>query len=164
MADTKRYQVVAACAILPVTPPGGTTTVQTLYRGSVIEGDPEDIRVKHNAESGYIVEIDAKATPGVDGSGTPLVDDKPTVGDGNPGDPTTTNDPGVVNQAAHDTAGEVTAKRETAKAKLPEDGSAPDGRASKDVFVEYLAARGYSYDELVKQDKAELTELAKQQS
>jgi hypothetical protein len=56
---------------------------------------------------------------------------------------------------------EVADKRAAAKAKLPSDGSAPHGNASKDVWVEYLAGRGYDYDELVKQDKSDLVELAK---
>jgi hypothetical protein len=57
---------------------------------------------------------------------------------------------------------EIADRRAGAKAKLPSDGSAPDGRASKDVLVEYLAGKGYAYDELVKQDPAELRQLTKQ--
>jgi hypothetical protein len=82
-----------------------------------------------------------------------------------PADPGLTNAPTATDPATaeRDKAdAELAEKRATAKAKLPEDGSAPDGRASKDVLVEYLAGKGYSYDELVKQDPAELKALAKQ--
>lgn len=56
---------------------------------------------------------------------------------------------------------ELADKRAAAKAKLPADGSAPHGNASKDVWVEYLAGKGYLYDELVKQEPADLKALAK---
>jgi hypothetical protein len=59
---------------------------------------------------------------------------------------------------------EVADRRAAAKAKLPEDGSAPDGRASKDVRVEWLAGQGHDYDELMKQDDAALKDLVKQRS
>lgn len=59
---------------------------------------------------------------------------------------------------------EVAEKRAAAKAKLPADGSAPDGRASKDVRVEWLTDQGYDYGELVKQDDAALKDLVKQRS
>lgn len=170
MADTKRYQVVAACAVLPAAAADGSAPIQTLYRGAVLEADPDHFRVKHNADSGYIVEIGANATPGVDAAGTPLVDDKPTVGDGNPGDPVVLNDPGVVNEAAHAAvaasadadakAAEVTAKREAAAAKLPDDGSAPKASNGQDVWVEYLVAKGYDYSAVASQDKEELRKLA----
>lgn len=134
----KRYQVLSAAVVVPVATADGTV-LQTLYRGSVLEADPTDLKVKHNADAGYITEIGEKAVAGVDNSGTPLVDDKPTVGDGNPGDPAALNDPGVVNDEAH----QVSARRQAAAAKLPADGSAPDGRASEDVWREYAVAKGY---------------------
>jgi hypothetical protein len=56
---------------------------------------------------------------------------------------------------------ETAERRAAAKGKLPTDGSAPDGRASKDVWAEYLAGKGYAWDELIKQDKSDLVELAK---
>jgi hypothetical protein len=93
MADTKRYQVVSAAVIVPVDR-GDGPVIHTLYRGMVFDGDPTNMRVAHNAESGYIVEIGADAVAGVDAAGTPLVDDKPTVGDGNPGDPVADIRPG----------------------------------------------------------------------
>lgn len=60
---------------------------------------------------------------------------------------------------------DVAEKRAAAKAKVDAlNGAAPDGRASKDVLVEYLAGKGYDFDELNKQDTAELKALVKQQS
>lgn len=134
----KRYQVISAAVVVPVEGNDGVV-MHTLYRGMVFDGNPDNVRVKHNADSGYIAEIGADAVAGVDNSGTPLVDDKPTVGDGNPGDPVALNDPGVVNDEAH----QVSAKRTAAKASLPADGSAPDGRASREVWAEYAVAKGY---------------------
>lgn len=98
MADSKRYQVVIACVVVPVKGVDGATTLQTLYRGATFEGDPDNYRVAHNLESGYIAELGKDAAAGMDAHGTPLVDDKPVVGDGEAGDPVVTNDPGVVNE------------------------------------------------------------------
>jgi hypothetical protein len=57
---------------------------------------------------------------------------------------------------------DIAERRTAAKAKVDAlNGAAPDGRASKDVWVEYLATKGYAYDELIKQDKSDLVELAK---
>lgn len=53
-------------------------------------------------------------------------------------------------------------RRAVAQSKLPPNGGVPDGRASKDVLVEWLAAVGYSYNELSKQEPAELKALIKQ--
>jgi hypothetical protein len=168
MADTKRYQVVSAAVIVPVDR-GDGPVIHTLYRGMVFDGDPTNTRVAHNAESGYIVEIGADAVAGVDAAGTPLVDDKPTVGDGNPGDPVPMFDPGVVNEQAHqpvvaakpDTGADVDAKRQAAAAKLPADGSAPDGRAAHEVWVEYAVRKGYDRETVEKSSKDDIRALFK---
>ncbi len=75
--------------------------------------------------------------------------DPVTVGLAPPLSPPTRPDPGTVNTAvteptptpaALDVAG--VAEREGARAKLPPDGAAPDGRQSKAVWVEYGVAQG----------------------
>jgi hypothetical protein len=55
-------------------------------------------------------------------------------------------------------------RRAAAKAKLPTDGSAPDGRQSQTVWVEYLVSKGSNYDDVKDASKEELQALAKQQS
>lgn len=148
----KTFQVQSACVLVPIVTTEGSF-LQTLYAGSVFEADATDRRIVHNADSGYILELGAKATPGVDGAGVPVVNDKRADGT-DAGAPVALNDPGVVNEQAQ--------ARAAAAAKLPEDGSAPDGRASQPVWVEFLARKGYDFSELQKQDKAELIKLAKQ--
>jgi hypothetical protein len=154
MADSKRYQVISACAIVPVLTADGEQ-LHTLFNPAVFEADPDHYRIVHNVASGYIAEIGAKSQPGVDGAGVAVVDGKRTDG-ADFGTPVTLNDPGRVN--------EVEQARSVAAAKLPEDGSAPDGRAGKDVWVEYLVRRGYDRGEVEKQEKPELQKLARQQS
>lgn len=154
MDDKKTYQVQSACVIVPIVS-NGDTYLQTIYAGGVFEADPDNDRIIHNAESGYILELGAKATPGVDGAGVPVVDNKRADGS-ETGSPVELNDPGTVN--------EVQQARSAAAAKLPEDGSAPDGRAAQAVWVEYLVRQGYSYDAVKGEDRAELQKLAKQQS
>lgn len=176
MADKKRYQVLSPCVIVPTVAQDGNEYLTTIYAPGVFEADPDNVRVKHNLDSKYIQEIDAKAVAGSDASGAVMLDDQRVDG-ANPGAPVVLNDPGVVNERAHadvkaaveqdaqaKSDADVVKARAAAKAKLPPDGSAPDGRASKDVFVEYLAGKGYDYAELSKQDKAELQKLAASQS
>jgi hypothetical protein len=78
------------------------------------------------------------------------------VGDGEPGSPATL-EPGPTPPAQGDAADAARDKaREAAKAKLPADGTAPDGRAAKDVWVEYAVVKGMDRGEAEKADKAEL--------
>jgi len=153
MADKKRYQVLSACVIVPVVTNDGTEMIQTVYSPGSFEADPQHPRIVHNVDSGYIAEIGEKAATGTDAAGAVMLDDKRVDG-ADPGAPVVLNDPGVVNEQQQ--------ARSAAAAKLPEDGSAPDGRASQAVWVEYLARQGYNYDDLAGQDKAELQKLAKQ--
>lgn len=150
MADKKRYQVLTACVIVPTVNTDGAEYLTTLYAPAVFESDPDHARIQHNVEYGYIQELGAKSTSGVDASGAVMTDNKRVDGE-YAGAPVVQNDPGVVNEEAQ--------TRAKAAAKLPEDGSAPDGRASEAVMVEWLARRGYSYDELKNQDKASLKNL-----
>jgi hypothetical protein len=119
-SHSTRYQVIIACALIPIIEANGAQVVHTLYKGHTFVADPDNERVKHNADSGYIVEIAKNADAGVDTWGTPLVDNKPTVGDGNPGDPVTLNDPGITNDVAHKAAAKA-AKAEAAKAAKADD-------------------------------------------
>lgn len=164
MADKKRYQVVSAAVIVPVATDDGPI-VHTLYRGSTFEGDPDNVRIAHNVDSGYIVELGGNAVAGVDAAGTPLVDDKPTVGDGNPGDPVFNPDPGLTNEFEHRKAVDAQAADRSqldadgrwaaAEAKLP-DGQKPDGRASEDVWRVYAVRQGMDRAEVEKASKADL--------
>jgi hypothetical protein len=144
-----------------------------LYRGSVIE----EHRVDHDDAERLIGEGFLEKVVRA-GEGFKLADDTDTgrkgdsvaVGDTSAvPDSELAKDPGPVNGEQQSAAAEATAnadreteaRRAAARAKLPADGSLPDGRASKDVWVEWLAGRGYAYDELVKQEPAELKALAK---
>lgn len=150
MADSKRYQVVSAAVVVPVMTDDGVM-MYTLYRPAVFNGDPDNVRIKHNVDSGYIVELDAKAVAGVDASGTPLVDDKPTVGDGNPGDPVELNDPGTVNAVEHQKAVDATeADREASRR-----GGRPSN-AEKKALVDQAVKAGMDRGEAEKASTADL--------
>jgi hypothetical protein len=64
-----------------------------------------------------------------------------------------------VGTAAQATDPEVEAARAQARAKLPADGSAPDGRAAQTVWVEHAVAKGYAYDAVKGLGKDELRDL-----
>lgn len=160
MSELKRYQVQSACAVVPVINTDGEIT-RTLYRGATFEANPGNVRIAHNAASGYITVVGAEAAAGVDASGTPIVDDKPTTGDGNPGDVVLQNDPGTVNEDAHRAVAvardEAEVRRAAARDKLATlKGSAPDGRAAEDVWVEYAVSKGLDRAEAEKAGKDEL--------
>ena len=161
------YQVVAECAHATVTTPFGRS-VMLLMKGAFVPADAPQLQ--HLLDNGFVAKVGDGETGGVDAAGIPAAAYDADV----PAGVTTT----PVEKSAEQKRAEVEAnekakadvelaeKRAAAKAKLPADGSVPDGRASKDVFVEYLAARGYGYgyDELARQDKDELVKLTKQQS
>mgnify|MGYP001615768492 FL=1 len=151
-----------------------------LYRGGLLDENAVDPKaVKRLVEEGFIERVVR------DGETFRLAEDTPTGDKGDPvtvGDngfpPETEVDHGTINeggvglvdaerrteaeQAAQAEADSETAKRRAeAKAKLPEDGSAPKGTAGKDVLVEYLVANGYLYTELIKHDRSELSEMVK---
>jgi hypothetical protein len=157
LSNLKRYQVASACVLIPVAGADGLPVISTLYRGSVFEADPDNVRVVHNVDSRYIVEIDADATPGVDVVGEPPVENERAVGDGAASDPPPPGDGSRPGQAATD----VEAKRAAARAKLPTDGSAPDGRLGQDVWVEYAVSKGMDRAEAEKASKADLVAALK---
>lgn len=151
----------------------GGTAGGYLYRGSVIEEarvDADD--AARLIEEGFLEKVVR------DGEGFKLAADTDTDSKGDSvavGDTSIVpeselaKDPGPVNgeqqaaaaEATADTDHETETRRAAARAKLPADGSLPDGRAGKDVWVEWLAGRGYDYTELSKQDVADLKALAK---
>lgn len=149
-----QYQVVAECAHATVNTAQGPMIV-LLMKGAMVPADAPQLQ--HLLDNGFVAEVGSAETGGVDAAGIPAgaytVEVPPGV--------TTTP---VENSPGRNADAEVAEKRAAAKAKLPTDGSAPDGRASKDVWVEYLVSKGSNYDDVVAADKAELQKLASQQS
>ena len=160
-----QYQVVAECAHVTVSTPSGRMLVLQL-KGALVPADaPELPRL---LDLGYVANVGDDETGGVDAAGTPSGAYSIDVPNGVT---TTPVEKSAEQKAAEEEAEakskadvELAEKRVAAKAKLPEDGSAPDGRASKDVRVEWLAGLGHDYDELIKQDDAVLKELVKQRT
>jgi hypothetical protein len=58
-------------------------------------------------------------------------------------------------------ANEVLQRRAAAAAKLPADGSAPDGRAATEVWVEYAVRQGYDRETVEKSSKDDIRALFK---
>lgn len=142
MAETNRYRVVSACVVVPVISAAGPI-MHTLYTGHVFDADPQHYRIRHNVDSGYIEEI---------GAGTAAADGE----DGPPSAPDPAVEPGV--------AAEVEEKRAAARAKLPADGSVPDGRLGQDVWVEYAVLKGMDRTEAEKAVKSDLVNALKAQA
>lgn len=150
------YQVVGQCAHVTVLGVDGGKQIQLLYKGSILPSSATEQQIKH------LLSLNLIAAVGGEPVGTHEVGAVAggTVRTGLDGDEVESVEPGIGKPLDPDA--DVTAgKRAAARAKLPEDGSAPDGRAGHDVWVEYLAARGYDYFELAKQEKSELVSLAK---
>lgn len=160
-----RYQVVAECAHVTMSTPSGRMLVLQL-KGALVPADaPELPRL---LDLGYVAKVGDDETGGVDASGIPAGAYDAEVPPAITTTPVTKSE--EQRQAEADAGekaaaeAEVAERRAAAKAKLPEDSSAPDGRAAKDVRVEWLAGQGYGYDELIKQDDAALKDLVKQRS
>jgi hypothetical protein len=160
MAD--RYQVIAECAYVKTSDAAGVSW--RLYeKGALFDGNTPNLQ--HLLDNGYAAKVGGEAAGGVDASGIPSGAYEFEVPEGITTTPVVKSEEQRKAEAEADAnyraAADLAEKRAAAKAKLPEDGSAPDGRASKDVLVEYLAGKGYDYSELSKHEKAELIDLAK---
>lgn len=160
-SNSKRYQVITACVLAPIINPNtGAQVVHTLYKGHTFVADPDNERIKHNADSGYIVEIPEDAAAGVDTWGTPQVDDKPTVGPGNPGDPIAPNDPGITNDVAHKAAAKAAKAEAEAAAKAAKTDAKPKPALSAsdvDALRKRAIAAGMSPAEVAKASPEDLT-------
>jgi hypothetical protein len=157
-----RYQVVAECAHVTMSGPTGVAQ-HLLLKGALVPADAPEL--KRLLAEGFVAKVGDDETGGVNADGIPAGAYTSEVPPGVTSTPVvkTAEDLAADKAAAEKTKAdaEVAEKRAAARAKLPENGSAPDGRASKDVLVEYLAGKGYDYDELCKSDKADLAEMAK---
>jgi hypothetical protein len=160
-----RYQVVAECAHVTMSTPSGRMVVLQL-KGAMVPADAPEL--ERLLDLGYVAKVGDDETGGVDASGIPAgayAAEVPAAITSTPvakSEEQRQADAEAADKANADA--EVADRRAAAKAKLPEDGSAPDGRASKDVRVEWLAGQGHDYDELMKQDDAALKDLVKQRS
>jgi hypothetical protein len=171
MADSAQYVVTGHCVSVDTFTDAGYQRVM-FYRGQTLPADVRAEQIRHNLDVGLIAEVPGSADTGVDSAGAAVADGE-RAGDfqGEPGERfdaanSTTTEQGVQNTPEDNTRQQAVdsteAKRAAARAKLPTDGSAPDGRASQAVWVEYHVTQGGNYDDLVKQDKAELIKLAQQ--
>lgn len=147
MADN-RYQVVAECAYVKIADAAGVSW-RLLEKGALIFGD-DTPNLDHLIQNGYVVKVGDDATGGVDANGAPS------------GVTPTPDEQDAADRAKADA--DLEEKRAAAKAKLPADGSAPDGRLGQPVWVEYLVSKGSNYDDVKDVDKDQLVALAKQQS
>lgn len=160
-----RYQIVAECAHITVNGPTGRAQT-LLLKGALVPADAPEL--ERLLRDGYVAEVGDEATGGVDADGVPSGAYTTTVPASITSTPVERNaEQRKADQDAADKTkadAEVEKKRTDAKAKLPADGSTPDGRAAQAVWVEYLVARGSNYDDVKDVDKDQLVALAKQQS
>lgn len=131
------YQVVAEAA--HVTTTGG---LKLLYKGAIVPDDCDPKRVKHLLDTGLIAEVGKAADAELAPNAAVVPDEFATTGGEQP--------------AVESGQAELDRRREAARAKLPSDGSAPDGRASHEVWVEYAVARSLSREEAEKASKDDL--------
>lgn len=165
-----QYQVVGECAHATVNNPLHGRIRQLLLKGAIVPADAPEL--KHLLSIGLVAKVDDDETGGLNADGVPagaLTTQVPSGVTTTPvevesPDPEATEPPSEADVAQAKADADLAQARAAARAKLPEDGSAPHANAGQPVWVEYLAARGYDYDELAKQDKPDLVALAKQQS
>lgn len=159
------YQITGECAHVLVDSPTGPTTV-LLYKGAPVPPNVSPERIKHLLYSGLIKEV------GDDPAQTPVAPNSPltpqAAGTDKDPDPAAKPEPDPENDTPAEApaeADDVTARRAAAREKVTAlGGKAPDGRASHDVLVEYLAGQGGSYDDLAKATKPELLEMVRTRS
>lgn len=147
---TDIYQLTGECAYITMPSQYGFSK-GLYYKGAVIPGDAPEL--PHLLSSGMAVKVGDDAGIGLNAEGGLGPAETPVT----PADVEASKPPaGPVD--------EVEAKRAEARAKLPTEGSAPDGRAAQPVLVEYLVTKGYDYDAIKAAEKAELVEMVKKVS
>ena len=154
MTVTDRYQVVGECAHVVVTDISGVSAVNLLYKGAFLPDGVDEARLKHLLDTGLVAKVDGEPI-----APNAAVDQDPNVGipplqpaEGGEGGASDNDSP------PEPTAEEQEAERRQAeaRAKLPADGSAPDGRASAEVWVEFAVKQGFDRTEATKAGKDEL--------
>lgn len=176
------YQVVAECAHVTVTEAGGIPAMKLLYKGAPVPDGVDPKRLKHLLDNHLIAAVDGvplapnasvdqDPARGLDSVTTEVLQGEkpeeprqdPALEAGERVQATVTAE-GAIDKAAESPNDgpdvEVERRRTAAQAKLAKlGGKTPDGRSSEDVLVEYLAGKGYGFDELSKQSKPELLDL-----
>ncbi len=161
-----RYQVVAECAYVKTSDASGVSW-RLLEKGALFFGNTPNLQ--HLLDNGYAAKVGGEATGGVDASGVPsgayTVDVPPGVTSTPVEKSEELRRAEAEAEANYRAAADLAEKRAAAKAKLPEDGSEPDGRAGQAVWVEYLLVKhpDRQYDDLKDVTKADLQKLAEQQ-
>lgn len=144
---TDMYQVTAEAVFATVDTVVGKTRI-IVYKGGLLAADAPEI--EHLVASNMVQRVtvgDAAVSTGLNA-------------DGGLGEATPPEEPPAppihtpADMAAVDA--ETERRRAEARAKLPVDGSAPDGRAGEEVWVEYAVTQGLDRDEATKAGKAEL--------
>lgn len=133
MTDVTNYKVVGECAHVKVD--GG---LRLAYKGAPVPDGQDPKRLEHLLSTGLIAKVDdADLAP----NAAVVADEFATTGG---------------QRVKPEVDSEQEQKRAAAKAKLPTDGSAPDGRASHEVWVEYAVSKGLSREESEKASKDDL--------
>lgn len=158
MTDT--YQVVAECAYVTVDAVTGRAT-QLLLKGALVPGDAPEL--ERLVRDKYVAKVGGDETGGVDAAGVPAAAYNSDVPASLTSTPAKSTEQQTAEAAAAKADAELADRRAAAQAKLPEGGAMPDGRAGKDVWVEYLVAKGSRYEDVAAADRDELMKLAKQQ-
>lgn len=183
----EQYQVVGALADFTVVDDEGTSQKITFYKGSPVPSSAPQSEIEHNLSVKLIAKVGSpeEAIPAMVG---PVGTETSRAPEGNalaspvdrfrapaPSSPdvatTEQVEAGTVvatEQATADVQEQQDAtavKRAAAQEKLTAlGGEAPTGRHGVDVHIEYLVSKGFSYEELAKEDPATVKDMTKQQS
>jgi hypothetical protein len=154
----RRYQVVGECAHVEVVDISGVSAINLLYKGAFLPDGVDEARLRHLLDVGLVAEVgEVPIAPNASIEQDPTVGiPTPTAGDA---DADGAGDGGAGVKPATGSSPEdreTERRRADAKAKLPADGSAPDGRASTETWVEYAVVQGLDRDEASKASKSDL--------
>jgi hypothetical protein len=149
----KQYRVVAAAAMVTQHTVNGPMKMLR-YAGDIIQEGITEAEIAHNVAGGFIREVGGDEPD--DGESLDLGPATGTEGNGQAADigagSGESGEGGAVGS-------ESDQARADARSKLPADGSAPSKAASTAVWVEYAVAKGYLYDDCVKETRDALITL-----
>ncbi len=151
MSDDKgMYQVTAEAVLATVDTQFGRMKT-LMYKGAILPGSTPELR--HLLDSKMVAACGDDTSTGLNAEGGLGEATTPTDAPGSVVSPRAATAEEIAEQA------KVDAAREAARAKLPSDGSAPDGRASAEVWVEYAVAKGMDRGEAEKAGKDEIRKV-----
>ncbi|RKR92787.1 hypothetical protein BDK92_7267 [Micromonospora pisi] len=157
-----QYRVTAAVVVVTAITAHGPA-LSYVYRDAFVPAEAKPAEIRHLLRRGMIERVGRSAPPVAAPPAEAKPDEaKPDEVPADAPDSAPVAEPNGTGDAAQQAVPFDDPDRAAARAKLPDDGALPDGRAAHAVWIEAAVARGYAYEAAAASSKDELRDLLKQ--